>query len=170
MNDNTIVLGKENAVNRLYSYIEGLGLDTSCVASNGDWVFIQFPTNFKCTPEHVVDIKNIFFWNLEVPFSAGLTHFSIATNCLHVYLKNYDVVTSVYKKLKEFDANVLKFDAGSGATDFIFSYTFTKRVALNYDELEEIRNIVNPARDRDHPVHQTTMHQLTDLIIHLDIM
>lgn len=167
MKDTTIVLGKENAFKRLNDYIEGLGLDTNCITVAENSVFVKFPESFKCTPEHLVDIKNIFFWNLEVPFSAGLTNFTLSTNTLCVNLTYYDVATKIFEKLREFGANLTKFDCGIQA--FTFSYTLTGRIALNYDELESIRAIANPARDRDHTVHQMTMHSLTDLFVHPDV-
>lgn len=165
--DTTIVLGKANAINRLQSYIIDSGLDVNCITVTDESVFVKFPETFKCTPEHVVAIKNIFFWNLEVPFSAGLTSFALSTNTLSINLAYYDVATKVFEKLREFGANVTKFDHEVSA--FSFSYTLPKRSALNYDELEAIRSIANPARDRSHSVHQITMYNLTDLIIHPDV-
>lgn len=78
----------------------------------------------------------------------------------------YDVAFKVLEKLIEFGVNVSKFTTGS--TGFTFSYTQKKRPGLNYEELEAIRTIANPARDRDHTVHQMTMFELTDLFIHPD--
>ena len=159
----TMALGRDHALEELRKYVVGLGVPDTCITSDNSWVTINLP---DCTPENVVDIKNIFFWNLEVPQASGLVEYSHATECLHVYLQNYDTATKVYEKLVEFGAHVVKFE--SGVHTFSFSYTLNK-VALNYDELEEIRNIANPARNREHPVHQTTMYHLTSLSVHPDI-
>ena len=166
MND-IITLGREQAMKRLEQYLETLNLGTDCITITGDSVFVHFPTEFKCTPENVLDIKNIFFWNLEVPFSAGLVHFTLSTNTLHLHLMYYDVATKVYEKLSSFGAKIVKFDFSS--TSFTFSYTLGQgKVALNYEELEAIRNIANPARNRDHSVHQMIMHSVADLFVHPD--
>lgn len=163
----TSTLGKENSLNRLKNYIVSLGLNPNCITDSSDALFIKFPDEFKCTPEHLVAIKNIFFWNLEVPFSAGITNFTLSTNTLSVNLTYYDVASQVFETLKRFGMNIIKYDMGIQA--FTFSYTHPGRTSLCYEELEVIRTIVNPARNRDHSVHQITMHGITDLFLHPDV-
>lgn len=85
------------------------------------------------------------------------------TPCCH----HYEVAIHILEKLIEFGGiHVCKFT--SDGTGFNFSYTLSGRIGLNYDELEVIRSIVNPARDRDHTVHQITMFEMTNLYIHPD--
>ena len=79
----------------------------------------------------------------------------------------YHVALEILEKLLEFGVTPDKFSIGN--TGFAFSYVLSGRPGLNYDELEIIRNITNPARDRKHPVSQMTMFNMTDLFIHPDV-
>ena len=81
--------------------------------------------------------------------------------------KYYQVALEILEKLLDFGVIPEKFSLGSDG--FTFSYTLSGRPGLNYDELEKIRNIANPARDRKHPVSQMTMFNMTDLFIHPDV-
>ena len=81
--------------------------------------------------------------------------------------KYYHVALEILESLLEFGVMPEKFCIGSDG--FAFSYTLSGRPGLNYDELEKIRNIANPARDRRHPVSQMTMFNMTDLFIHPDV-
>ena len=85
------------------------------------------------------------------------------------FLKLADLfATKVYEKLSSFGAKIFKFNLSSAS--FTFSYTMVQgKVALNYEELEVIRHIANPARNRDHSVHQMIMHSVVDLFVHPDI-
>lgn len=157
------ILGKEKTLKRLESYIESLGLNSNCITISNEAVFVKFPEEFKCTPEHLVDIKNIFFWNLEVPFSAGIINFTLCTNTLSIKLTYYEFAAQVFEALERFGMKLIKYDMGIQA--FSFSYF---PPGLCYEELETIRTIVNPARNNNHSVHQITMHGITDLFIHPD--
>ena len=81
--------------------------------------------------------------------------------------KHYQVALEVLEKLLEFSVIPERFCIGSDG--FSFSYVLSGRPGLNYDELEKIRNIANPARDRKHTVSQMTMFNMTDLFIHPDV-
>ena len=142
MKDKTIS-GKEKAIKRLEEYLKGWGLTSDCIIVSNEDVFVKFPEEFKCTPEHLIDIKNIFFWDLEVSLSAEPINFTTSNNTLSINLAYYEVANQVFEALKQFCVTPFKYDMG--LQSFTFSYA---PPGLCYEELEAIRTIVNPARTR----------------------
>lgn len=134
----------QTIVERLKYYFRNSDLEQSSISLEGDTILVKFKYPICPTTKQLKTIKNIVFWTdtLDVPYIDDLVFFCLETNTLSINIKNYDIISGLYKRMKEFGVSVKSFDVSEN--DICFCYTLSGRNPFNCDELDEFQNIINP--------------------------
>lgn len=123
-------------------YLERTELKPVTLTKNGD--ILEIICSQEPTDEHLVQLRSIIFSadNIVVSSKVG-SLISTDGHKISIQLKAYEIFNGLYKKLGELGVKVLS--AEFGPKDVAFTYVLAGRFVLNYAELEELQNIINPA-------------------------
>lgn len=152
MKELTINTAKTTAtINRLKSYLANSNLGKSIVKfdAKSSTLSIEFKSSVEGhtaipTAEQFNYIRSIIFWSnsIELPYIEEHFCYNSETNILTVTIKYYEIASGLYEMLCKFGVCVRSFDMGKN--DLCFCYTLEGHKPFNYDELEQLQNIINP--------------------------
>lgn len=137
------------AIDRLKDYLLSTSLTSANVSVKNDMLFVEFADGTCPTEENVREARKIFYWTdeLTVPHIDGFVHYYDTNNTLLINLVHYEEICKICEKLKSFGAVVKGFDLNFH--EYTFTYDVPGRSSLNYSELMEIEQIIDPKEDKD---------------------
>ena len=143
------------AIEAVRSYLESIGYaEENTVTVHNDVTAQKTTLSINVTPVSrnlAVVLGAICFWGLDNIDESLLT---ITSEAVTINLFNYEIADKVAAKLLEFKAKLVGF---SVEHDCLWFELITRpgEFRLNYDELEALRDIVDPARKFKYSVKQT---------------
>lgn len=135
------------AVELLKTTLSKYGVDNGCIQLIKDAIYIA-PQMKGCLSEELLEeIRNVFYWThcVFVEDIDGLVRFDADNNTVLVNLSNYEEIAGVRSKLVSYGTIIKKLERKG--KEFSFDYDLNGHHPLDYEKLEEIRQIVNPERD-----------------------
>ena len=150
MKENNNVVAKRHtnaAVELLKTTLENHGVDNGCVQIITDAIYIAPQKSERLSTELLGEIRDIFFWTkcIVVPDIDGLVRLDATSNTITINLSNYEKIAGVRSKLVSYGTIIKKLERKG--KEFSFDYDLNGHHPLDYEKLEEIRQIVNPERD-----------------------
>lgn len=144
--DTLVVSGihTQAAIDRLKEYLLSANLNSANVCVKSDMLFVEFAGGPCPTEADIYEVRKIFYWidELTVPHIDGFVHYYDQNNTLLVNLVHYEEVCKICEKLKGFGAVLKGFDLNFH--EYTFTYDVPGRSNLNYPELLEIEQIIEP--------------------------
>ena len=150
MKENNNAVAKRHtqaAVELLKTTLTKHGVDTGCIQLIKDAIYIA-PKNVEClSAESLGEIRDIFFWTkcIVVEDIDGLVRLDAESNTILINLSNYEEIAGVREKLVSYGTVIKKLEYKR--TEFSYEYDLNGHPPLDYEKLEEVRFVVNPARD-----------------------
>lgn len=149
MKENTNVAAKrhtQQAVELLKKTLSKYGVDNGCVQIIKDAIYIAPQMTERLSEELLGEIRDIFYWTHCVVVSDidGLVRFDADNNTVLINLENYEEIAGVHEQLVSYGTVIKKLEHKH--KEFSYEYDLNGHPPLDYEKLEDIRDIVNPAR------------------------
>lgn len=167
-NNSNVIVGihTEAAINRFKDYLLTTALKNANVELKSDMLFVEFEDGTRPSDEVIRIAREIFYWinELSVPHIDGLVHYYDLTNTLLINLVHYEEICKICEKLKSFSVKLTSFDLSFH--EYCFAYDVTGRSNLDYYELLEIEQIVEPS-EKEALDHISVFRMDEDYTLHI---
>lgn len=151
--DSMVVSGyTQAAIERLKDFLLSTPSHRANIELKDDMLFVEFKDGIQPSTEVIEEARKIFFWTdvVIVPHIDGFVHHYTSTNTMMINLIHYDEICRIREKLSSFGAVLKGFDLSFH--EYTFTYDVPGRSNLNFCELMEIEQIVDP-KETESPDH-----------------
>lgn len=140
------------AIERLKDFLLSTPSHRANIELKGDMLFVEFKDGIQPTDEVIQEARKIFYWTdtVAIPHIDGFVHHYSSNNTTMINLVHYEEICKICEKLKSFGAVLKGFDLNFH--EYTFTYDIPGRSNLNYSELMEIEQIVEP-KETESPEH-----------------
>lgn len=138
----------QTTVDRLEYYLKNSSLRDSTITITNNTLVISFPSKDSGpnipSDDQIRNIRGIVFWdsNIELLYVDNIFQYVHSQNYLRIDIRNYELMTSFFKTIKQFGITIYSFDMKDN--EFCFNYKLSGRYHFTYDELNVLQNIINP--------------------------
>lgn len=148
----TLPTATDAAIAELKHVLKSFGHTNINVFQKNDMLYVEFLEKPTLSEELLKKIKNIFYWtdSIKVPYIDGLVHFYEFSDSLLISLKFYEQIVAVRDFIISHGMQLMEFDICDA--EFSFRYSWASRNCFNYEELQEVRKIVDPSEERSRSV------------------
>lgn len=151
--DSMVVSGyTQAAIERLKDFLLSTPSHRANIELKSDMLFVEFQNGIQPTDEVIQEARKIFFWTdtVDIPHIDGFVHHYSSNNTTMINLIHYEEICKIKEKLISFGADIKGFDISFH--EYTFTFDVPGRSNLNYDELMEIEQIIEP-KETESPEH-----------------
>ncbi len=140
------------AIERLKDFLLSTHSHRANIELKGDMLFVEFQDGIQPTDQVIEKARQIFYWTdaIVVPHIEGFVHHYSSNNTTMINLVHYEEICKIKEKLSSFGAVLKAFDLNFH--EYTFTYDVPGRSNLNFSELMEIEQIVEP-KETESPDH-----------------
>ena len=139
----------QTAIARLKDYLQTTSESNADIELTQNMLYVKFHNEEGPSAEIIQQARQIFYWadKLEIPHIDGFVHYYSSTNALLINLVHYEEICEILAKLQAFGAELQGFDISFH--EYTFTYDVPNRSNLDYGELLEIEQIIEPTETED---------------------
>lgn len=131
---------REKLIDRLRLIIAAMNLNLIKQTSDDTYIICSF--EHPLSPENLDQLKSELFYAGQIEVEGIDKLIFVSGNNLHIQHKHYDIYSGIYEALVSMKAKMLKGRIDTSAV--VFHYDRNARAHINYIELDELQQIVDP--------------------------
>ena len=131
---------REKMIDRLRLILAAMNLNLIKQTSDDTYVICSF--EHPLSPENLDQLKRELFYTDKIEIEGIDSLIFVTGNDLHIQHKHYYIYSGIYEALVSMKAKVFKGRIDKSAV--VFHYDRNARAHINYVELDELQQIVDP--------------------------